>query len=250
MNTLVTIIVIMVAVLLLQRQAAAAPMYMHLSQDVQQSLDINEPEMSTGDATDLSSGQAAAHETGRDSEHGISADAALARLKAGNREYLTADTNPGDCSFERRFSLAGGQKPFAVVVACSDSRVVPEAIFSVGLGEIFVIRVAGNVLGDHELGSVEYAVGHLGANLVVVLGHECCGAIGAALEGHSSGYVKTLVDAIKPGIGNTKDPKAASMANAAYVAREMRAMLDLPADSGVKIVSAYYHLSGKVDFVE
>lgn len=187
---------------------------------------------------------------GRHANVSSAADEALEKLKDGNARFLMSDSNPGDCSFERRWELVAGQNPYAVIVSCSDSRVVPEDIFSAGLGEIFVIRVAGNVLGDHELGSVEYAVGHLGAKLVVVLGHERCGAIAAAIDGHGHGYIQTLIDAIKPAIGDEDDPKKASMANAEYVAREIADRLGLNTDDSVKVVSAYYHLSGKVTFSE
>lgn len=179
---------------------------------------------------------------------GTSATEALLRLKDGNRRYLTAYSNPGDCSPMRREELCSGQSPYAVVVSCSDSRVVPEDIFCAGLGELFVIRVAGNVLGDHELGSVEYATGHLGANLVLVLGHENCGAIAATIHGHASGYIHTLTDSIKAGIGDEHDPKCASIANADYVAREIRSRLNISHDSSVKVVSGYYNLNGRVDF--
>lgn len=179
---------------------------------------------------------------------GMSADQALAKLKVGNDRYMQSLTNPGDMSIAKRESLYEGQKPYAVVLACSDSRVVPEDIFSAGLGEIFVIRVAGNVIGDHELGSIEYATGHLGTNLVVVMGHEKCGAVGAALDGHAEGYIKTLTDSIKAGIGGEKDPKRASIANADYVASEVRRRLELPLDGKVKVISAYYNLHGEVDF--
>lgn len=178
---------------------------------------------------------------------GMSADDAIAKLRAGNDRFLSAAINPGDYSHSRREELFRGQAPYAVVIACSDSRVVPEAIFSAGLGELFVIRVAGNVIGDHELGSVEYATGHLGTNLVVVLGHESCGAVGATISGHAEGYIKSLATPIKSAIGEEKDPKAASIANAKYAASEISKLLKL--DGGkVKVVSAFYNLNGKVDF--
>lgn len=185
------------------------------------------------------------------SDHiGIGADEALAKLKAGNARYIHSSSNPGDDSEAKRASLYDEQHPYAVVLSCSDSRVVPEDIFSVGIGEIFVVRVAGNVLGDHELGSVEYATKHLGANLVVVMGHEKCGAIAATIDGHAHGYIKTLTDAIKPAIGDERDPARASSEHACYVAREIRERLGFGPDSGVKVVSAYYNLHGEVDFHE
>jgi carbonic anhydrase len=101
----------------------------------------------------------------------IDSKAALARLMDGNREYVSAKIGMGNISDEIRFlTHVHGQKPYAVIVSCSDSRVFPEKIFMVGIGEIFTIRVAGNVIGAFELGSVEYAAQHLGAKLIVVMG--------------------------------------------------------------------------------
>ena len=113
----------------------------------------------------------------------ISADEALMRLREGNARYLQAENAAGDVSPAlRRTTFEHGQHPYAIVLACSDSRVIPEAIFSAGIGELFVIRVAGNVVDNHQLGSIEYAEDHLGCNLVVVLGHTACGAVDAALH--------------------------------------------------------------------
>ncbi len=108
---------------------------------------------------------------------------ALNRLKSGNRAFLSAAENEADISPSvRKETAQKGQFPYAVIVACSDSRVVPEHIFGCGIGELFVIRVAGNVIGDHQLGSIEYAVRHLKCPLVVVLAHPGCGAVNAALQ--------------------------------------------------------------------
>lgn len=106
---------------------------------------------------------------------------ALERLKEGNKIYINSEKGAGDVSPQKRlFTSKNGQNPYAVIVSCSDSRVIPECIFSAGIGDLFVIRVAGNVIDNHQLGSIEYAVGHLGCNLVVVLGYTMCGAVGAA----------------------------------------------------------------------
>ena len=103
----------------------------------------------------------------------LSAEEALQKLKDGNQRYLTAEANPGDVSPKiRQYTCENGQSPYAIVITCSDSRVIPESIFCAGIGELFIIRVAGNVMDKHQLGSVEYAADHLGTNLVVVLGHE------------------------------------------------------------------------------
>ena len=95
----------------------------------------------------------------------LSASEALEKLKAGNQRYLSATANPGDVSPKiRHKTCTEGQEPYAIVITCSDSRVIPESIFSAGIGELFVIRVAGNVMDKHQLGSVEYAADHLGCN--------------------------------------------------------------------------------------
>ena len=132
----------------------------------------------------------------------------LRRLIAGNAIYR----NDGDGA--RRLDTArNGQHPYAVVVCCSDSRVIPERIFHAGIGDLFVVRVAGNVIGRHALGSIAYATEHLGCRGVVVLGHTGCGAVEAALSGHAEGFIADLVDAIQEAIGTERDPLAACEAN-------------------------------------
>ena len=113
----------------------------------------------------------------------MTADEAIEKLKSGNMRYLLMNSNSGNVSAAlRKFTYEHGQHPHAIIVTCSDSRVIPETIFSAGLGELFVIRVAGNVIDDHQLGSIEYAAGHLGSPVVVVLGHTHCGAVDAAIN--------------------------------------------------------------------
>lgn len=111
----------------------------------------------------------------------MTADEAIEKLKSGNMRYLLMNSNSGNVSAAlRKFTYEHGQHPHAIIVTCSDSRVIPETIFSASLGELFVIRVAGNVIDDHQLGSIEYAAGHLGSPVVVVLGHTHCGAVDAS----------------------------------------------------------------------
>ena len=118
---------------------------------------------------------------------------ALERLKEGNGRYLEAVTGGGDISRGRREkTLKEGQSPYAIVITCSDSRVIPESIFDAGIGDLFVIRIAGNVMDNHQLGSVEYAAEHLGSRLVVVLGHNHCGAVDAAINHDPEGYIKFI----------------------------------------------------------
>ncbi|HYV39394.1 MAG TPA: carbonic anhydrase, partial [Gemmataceae bacterium] len=117
-----------------------------------------------------------------DSAHsGPSADEALERLLAGNERFLRGETRSQRPMRETLADLAKGQRPFATILGCSDSRVPPEWIFDVGLGELFVVRVAGNVLSPEIAGSLQYAGAHLQTPLFMVLGHEHCGAVGAAL---------------------------------------------------------------------
>ena len=119
---------------------------------------------------------------------------ALARLKEGNERYVTEkQTNPNNSS-ERRQSLTGHQAPFAIILGCADSRVIPELAFDQGIGDIFTVRVAGNIANTASLGSIEYAVAHLGVNLIVVLGHESCGAVTAAIAGGDNGYNRRHVE--------------------------------------------------------
>jgi carbonic anhydrase len=113
---------------------------------------------------------------------GPTPDAALAMLMAGNQRYVAGAAKHPHLELERRLAVASGQRPFATILACADSRVAPELVFDQGLGDLFVVRVAGNVVDDVVLGSIEYSVVHLGAPLVMVLGHQRCGAVTAALE--------------------------------------------------------------------
>jgi len=112
-----------------------------------------------------------------------SADEALKRLKDGNTRFVTDHLAQKDLGTNRRNQLARGQRPFAVILTCADSRVAPEIVFDQGLGDLFVLRVAGNISEPFVIGSVEYAVEHLSTPLIVVMGHEGCGAVDAALNG-------------------------------------------------------------------
>ncbi|MDE6585745.1 MAG: carbonic anhydrase [Clostridia bacterium] len=177
----------------------------------------------------------------------LSAADALKRLKAGNLNYLNSKMNSGDVSPEiRRETAENGQKPYAVIVGCSDSRVIPESIFSAGIGELFVIRVAGNVIDNHQLGSIEYAVEHLGCKLVIVLGHTFCGAVGAA-AGKNGGYVKFITDKIRSAIGEETDAVKASILNIKQSVSKIEKLIKRT--DGLHITGALYHTeSGKVDF--
>ena len=122
----------------------------------------------------------------------------------------------------RRKTAAEGQEPYAIVIACSDSRVIPEQIFDAGLGELFVIRVAGNVLDRHQLGSIEYAAGHLHCRLILMLGHTGCGAVGAALSGGGEGYVQYITDEILLAVGEEREADLACRLNVRHAVETIR----------------------------
>ncbi len=178
-----------------------------------------------------------------------SAYEALKRLKEGNSRYIKAKVALGDVSLEKRlYTSKYGQQPYAVIVSCSDSRVVPEHIFSAGIGELFVIRVAGNVMEDCQLGSIEYAIEDLGCKLVVVLGHTQCGAVGAALQ-QNKGYLKLITDKIKLAVGEEKDLTKAVIANVKNSVDTIKESLNNV--DGAIVKGAVYHTdSGLVDFIE
>ncbi|HEX5667623.1 MAG TPA: carbonic anhydrase, partial [Chitinophagaceae bacterium] len=123
----------------------------------------------------------------------------LERLMVGNKRFMTGHPVHPDETLERIRKLKKGQNPFVVIVSCSDSRVPPELVFDQGIGDVFSIRTAGNVIGDYELGSIEYAVEHLGVKLVMVMGHENCGALDAyvhrSTERHHN-HIQNLIDYI------------------------------------------------------
>lgn len=172
---------------------------------------------------------------------------ALERLKKGNKIYINSVKGVGDISPEkRRYTSQNGQKPFAVIVSCSDSRVIPECIFSAGIGDLFVIRVAGNVVDNYQLGSIEYAVEHLGCKLVVVLGHTGCGAVSAALK-QNGGYIKFITDEIRRAIGTEFDTVKAGMLNVKQSVSKIKDRLT--ETEGLLVTGALYHTeSGIVDF--
>ncbi len=184
----------------------------------------------------------------------ITADEAMSKLLEKNGTYVDEYVCEKSCKPEVFKKFSKGQKPYAIIVTCSDSRVIPEMIFSAGIGDLFVIRVAGNVIDDHQLGSIEYAAEHLGTGLVVVLGHTKCGAIDAVLTGHSSGYIKYIADEIEQAIGDEKDPYKACCLNVSQSVSTIEHSLQIQKDEeeyGLKVVGAVYDLdSGKVTFLD
>jgi carbonic anhydrase len=186
----------------------------------------------------------------------VSADAALAKLKEGNLRFASSEVSQSKPTAARRAETAQAQHPFAIILGCADSRTPPELIFDQNLGDLFVIRTAGNLVDDHALGSIEYAVAHLGARLVVVLGHQRCGAVQAALESdHAPGHIESLVRDIQPAVkaakGKPGDPLSAAVTeNARQVAAQIKAKAALgDLAKEVRIVSAVYDLdTGKIDW--
>ena len=184
------------------------------------------------------------------------ADNALQKLKDGNDRFVNDKSELINVTKERRDQLMDGQNPYAVVVSCSDSRVTPNIVFNAGLGEIFDIRLAGNVVDDDALGSIEYGVAHENATLIVVMGHESCGAVTAAYNKYKKGTtvegnIEDIVEEIEPSIGKDKTLDDAIRTNVTNVANEIKndPITKKLIDSGkVKVVEAYYSLDGKVEF--
>lgn len=183
----------------------------------------------------------------------ITAEEALQKLKEGNAQYMTAEKSEGNISLAlRQKTCVEGQFPYAIVVTCSDSRVIPESIFNAGIGEIFVIRVAGNVMDNHQIGSVEYAAEHLGSRLVVVMGHSHCGAVGAAIGGGAEHFTKYITDEIKKAIGDEKDDYKACCLNVENSVKVIKDSLGIKdgEENGLKVCGAVYHIEdGKVEFL-
>jgi carbonic anhydrase len=194
-----------------------------------------------------------------------SADEALASLIAGNERFLRGEPRSVFFCPETLADLAKGQRPFATILGCSDARVPPERVFDAGLGELFVVRVAGNVLSPEIAGSLQYAGTHLKTPLVVILGHEGCGAVGAALATRDEGVqfrarIQILLDSILPGVPEF-DPQLSpderlSLAVESNVRWTLRQILESPegkarmAEGWMKIVGAVYEIeTGRVRFL-
>ena len=183
---------------------------------------------------------------------------ALQRLQEGNQRFVSDKLDGQLNDSSRRKELTGGQQPYAIVLSCADSRVVPELAFDTGLGEIFVIRVAGNVANPESIASIEYAVAHLGTKLIMVLGHESCGAVTAAIQGGNNGYnLNQLLAQINPAIAESGDDSEINdvvKKNAQIVSQDLQDRSPIIADAvkngGLDIKPAYYNLdSGKVDLL-
>ncbi|HXU64840.1 MAG TPA: carbonic anhydrase [Polyangia bacterium] len=184
---------------------------------------------------------------------GPTAGQARRRLVEGNQRYVKGNMKAcGASNAAARSTLATEQKPYAIVLACSDSRVPPEIVFDEGLGQLFVIRVAGNVPDPVVLGSIEYAAEHLGSPLLIVLGHERCGAVTAAVDAHGQapGHLAAIVKAIGPAVtrarSTTQDRSTQAIVEAAVVenAREVAAALPIQSPLLKRLVT-----EGKLEIV-
>jgi carbonic anhydrase len=202
---------------------------------------------------------------------GVSAASALQKLREGNARFAANARGTGTLiTAARRAKLTGAQEPFAIVLGCSDSRVPVELVFNQGPGDLFVIRVAGNIVAPSLIGSVEFAADRFGTRLVVVLGHSSCGAIQATIEElhrptKQSPYLKAIVDRIRPGVEQLvtagADDGALAVEHAAMTAN-VRASVDqlrhgsaiienLIANDGLAVTGAWYSLeTGRVEFLE
>ncbi len=181
------------------------------------------------------------------------------RLKEGNKRFV-ADILDGKLQdSKRRTQLISGQQPHTIVLTCSDSRVVPELIFDTGLGELFVIRIAGNVAHATAIASIEYAVAHLSSKVLVVLGHQSCGAVTAAIDGGDNGYnINQLLSHVSPAIahcGKDADVNDIVKQNVSVSIKDIIEHSTIVRNAlrkkELEIVPAYYKLdTGEVDFLD
>ena len=180
-------------------------------------------------------------------------------LEEGNARFVSGKPLNPRQDTDRRKEIANGQHPFAIILGCADSRTSPEILFDQGLGDLFVTREAGNIIDDHTIGGIEYAVEHLYASLIVVLGHERCGAIAAARDSthDEAGHIKSIVASIQPAVKATRgqDAEATCMANIRNIVAALQAdepLLKHVVDSGeIVVVGAYYNLdTGIVTFLD
>jgi carbonic anhydrase len=190
------------------------------------------------------------------------AAAALGRLKVGNDRFVTGkQAHPAQSENRRTELWEHGQKPFAIVLGCADSRIPPELIFDQGLGDLFVIRVAGNVVDETVLASIEYAAAHLLVPLVMVLAHSQCGAVGATLAGgklagHLPGLAKRIAPAVKQSARMTGDKnenaeKCHALAMVEQLRRSEPVLAELVGKAKVEIIAAYYNQeTGIVEYLD
>jgi len=198
--------------------------------------------------------------TGQKSQDKVTPDSALAELKDGNAHHVTHRYKHPHETAERLRQLAAGQHPHAEILSCADSRVPPEVIFDQGLGDLFVVRVAGNVVSDVELGSLEYGAEHLHVPLLIVLGHQRCGAVTAVVEGgEADGHIGVLTALLRPAVEKTRGLPGDSIdnavrANVEMVVKQLRTsppvLEKLVSNGELKVVGAIYSLeTGQVTWL-
>jgi carbonic anhydrase len=194
----------------------------------------------------------------------MSGDESLLKLLEGNKRFISGQLAAKDCSAEKRQELTKGQHPFATVLSCSDSRVAPEVIFDEGLGDVFIVRVAGNVVEPTTLGSIEYGAEHLHTPLLVILGHESCGAVKATLEakGKPQGNIGAILKKIMPAVNTAKKAKKnpeetlniavqENVKNTYKDIMKSKTIRELVHEGKLKIVAAEYYLgTGKVELID
>ncbi len=182
-------------------------------------------------------------------------------LISGNKRFAEGNPTHPNQSIARRQEMAKGQNPRAAVLACADSRVSPEIVFDQGLGDLFVVRVAGNVVNDPILGSLEYAVEHLGTRLIVVLGHQRCGAVAAACAGgEAPGHIGSLVQALAPAVDKISASEEGRVdwvakENVRMMAKSLRScgpiLEEFVRQGKLEVAGAFYNLdTGAVEIVE
>jgi carbonic anhydrase len=197
---------------------------------------------------------------GHQAEPNLTPGSVIAELKTGNAHHVRHQYQHPHETLTRQWELVAGQHPHAEILSCADSRVPPEIIFDQGLGDLFVVRVAGNVATDTEIGSLEYGAEHLHIPLLVVLGHESCGAVTAAVQGGATeGHLSALLNLIKPAVDKTRgmpgDPVANAVgANVRMVVQQLRSstpiLSELVAHGKLKIVGGVYSLkTGEVTWL-
>ncbi len=190
-----------------------------------------------------------------------SIDELIQRLKEGNQRYANGESVNVVTDVETRQSLVGSQQPFVAVLGCADSRAIPELIFDAAIGELFAVRVAGNVANPQNNGSLEYAVEHLGVSLIVVLGHQNCGAVSATLDNYDGpGHIQSITEAISGVIEEIDGMPGDRLCNAvqanarrtAQLLRGTEPILSAAVEVGkLCIVPAYYDFEeGLVDFLD
>lgn len=190
----------------------------------------------------------------------LSVQQSLKKLFDGNKRSIAGNKQNPRQDARRRKEVSKGQKPFAVIVGCSDSRIPPELIFDQGLGDLFVVRLAGNIVDALALGSIEYAVEHLGTKLVMVLGHGNCGAVTAATQStEAPGHVGGIMKAIQPAIKKARKLQGdlvdnAVRINVTLVVNKIKSskpiMAEMIEKGNVEVIGAYYNIkTGAVELL-